>query len=73
MTEFNTAYPSIRKIQNHVKDNTAMEIKLLTNDVVTGKLLWQDPHAICLALAADGGDKEMIVFRQAIAYIKTQA
>jgi host factor-I protein len=73
MTDFNTAYPSIRKVQNFVKENTPVELKLLTNDVFTGKFIWQDPHSVCLAVPADGGDQQMIISRLAIAYIKPQA
>ena len=69
MTEFNTGYPSVRKIQTYIKDATATEIKLLTNDVLVGKLLWQDPQCICMA---DAADHQVIVPRQAIAYIKPQ-
>ena len=69
MTDFNTGYPSVRKIQTYIKDTTQTEIKLLTNDVLVGKLLWQDPYCICLA---DAEEKQVIVSRQAIAYVKSQ-
>ncbi|AFY37478.1 hypothetical protein Lepto7376_1110 [[Leptolyngbya] sp. PCC 7376] len=69
MTDFNTGYPSVRKIQTCIKDSTQTEIKLLTNDVLVGKLLWQDPYCVCLV---DAEDKQVIVSRQAIAYLKAQ-
>ena len=69
MTDFNTGYPSVRKIQTLIKDSTQTEIKLLTNDVLVGKLLWQDPYCVCLS-EAEG--QQTIVSRQAIAYVKPQ-
>lgn len=69
MTDFNTGYPSIRKIQHFVKEKGIVEIKLMTNDVLVGKVLWQDPHCLCVA---DNADKQTLISRQAIAYIKPQ-
>lgn len=69
MTEFNTGYPSIRKIQSYVKTQNLVEVKLLTNDVLVGKILWQDPETICIS---DNAAKQTIISRQAIAYLKSQ-
>jgi host factor-I protein len=69
MTDFNTGYPSIRKIQTYVKEQVVLEVKLLTNDVLAGKLLWQDPHCLCLG---DNTGKQTLIARQAIAYIQPQ-
>lgn len=67
MTDFNTGYPSVRKIQTYIKEGTATEIKLLSNDVLVGKLIWQDPQCICLT---DAAGTEVLVPRPAIAYVK---
>lgn len=69
MTDFNTGYPSVRKIQKYVKDQTAVEVKLLTNDVLVGKMTWQDPQCFCLT---DAAGRQVLIARQAIAYIQPQ-
>jgi host factor-I protein len=68
MTEFNTNYPSVRQIQKCVKHQKEVEIKLLTNDVIIGRVLWQDPNCLCIADRSSGN--QFIVSRQAIAYLK---
>ncbi|MEB3224435.1 MAG: RNA-binding protein hfq [Synechococcus sp.] len=68
MTEFNTGYPSVRRIQSLVKVKGEVEIKLTTNDVIIGRILWQDPH--CLCVADRSSSQEFMIARQAIAYLK---
>ncbi len=68
MTEFNTGYPSVRRIQSFVKVKGEVEIKLITNDVIIGRILWQDPH--CLCVIDRSSTKEFMISRQAIAYVK---
>ncbi len=67
MTGFDTGLPSIRKIQDFVKEKDAVEIKLLTNEVLEGTIAWQDEHCLCLA---DEAQQTTLVWRQAIAYLK---
>ncbi|MEA5572819.1 Hfq-related RNA-binding protein [Calothrix sp. UHCC 0171] len=70
LTDFDTSLPSIRQVQNLIKDTATVELKLLTGDILTGKILWQDPQ--CVAIADQNGQKTT-VWKQAIAYIKPQA
>ncbi|MCC5666538.1 RNA chaperone Hfq [Nostoc sp. CHAB 5784] len=67
LTEFDTTLPSIRQVQNLIKQTTPVELKLLTQDVLTGKVVWQDPQCICIA---DENSQQITVWKQAIAYIK---
>lgn len=67
LTEFDTTLPSIRQVQNLIKQTTPVELKLLTSDVLTGKVLWQDPQCICIA---DENSQQTTIWKQAIAYIK---
>lgn len=67
MSEFETGLPSIRQIQGLIKDRQQVELKLLTQDLVMGTLLWQDQNCVCL-MTQD--EQRMIIWRQAIAYIK---
>jgi host factor-I protein len=70
MSEFETGLPSIRQIQGLIKDRQQVELKLLTQDLLMGTLLWQDQNCVCL-MTQD--EQRMIIWRQAIAYIKTHS
>ncbi|MEM7794015.1 MAG: RNA-binding protein hfq [Cyanobacteria bacterium P01_C01_bin.118] len=65
-TEFDTGLPSVRQVQALIRDQNAVELKLLTGDILTGIVVWQDVHAICLSV--DGAT--VLVMRAAVAYIK---
>lgn len=67
MTEFDTGLPSTRMVQNLIKEEKDVEIKLLSEDLVVGKVLWQDQHCLCLV---DHYDQSTLVWRQAVAYLK---
>ncbi|QDZ39764.1 RNA-binding protein hfq [Euhalothece natronophila Z-M001] len=70
MTEFDTGLPSIRMIQNLIKEEKDVEIKLLSEDLIVGRVLWQDQHCLCLV---DHYDQSTLVWRQCIAYLKPKA
>lgn len=70
MSEFDTGLPSVRQVQGLIKDKQEIELKLVTNDLLVGKILWQDINCICLA---DGSEQPILVWRQAIAYLKPKA
>ncbi|MEM6256042.1 MAG: RNA-binding protein hfq [Cyanobacteria bacterium P01_D01_bin.156] len=65
-TEFDTGLPSIRQLQSAIRDQSMVEVKLLTGDVFNGLVVWQDMHAICLSV--DG--QTILTMRPAIASIK---
>ncbi|MHC5727455.1 MAG: Hfq-related RNA-binding protein [Nostoc sp.] len=67
LTEFDTTLPSIRQVQNLIKQTIPVELKLLTGDVLIGKILWQDPQCICIA---DENSQQTTIWKHAIAYIK---
>ena len=67
MSELNTALPSIRQIQSFIKDKQTVTIKLLTNEVLDGIILWQDQNCICLV---DETEQSTLVWRQALAYVR---
>jgi host factor-I protein len=69
MAELDVNLPSTRQTQGLVKDKIEVEIKLLTNDVFVGKIVWQDPE--CLFFA-DANDRKTLIYRRAIVYIKPQ-
>ncbi|MEH2310392.1 MAG: RNA chaperone Hfq [Nostoc sp.] len=70
LTEFDTTLPSIRQVQNLIKQTIPVELKLLTGDIITGRVLWQDPQCICIA---DENSQQTTVWKQAIAYIKPKS
>jgi host factor-I protein len=65
--ELETGLPSVRQVQNLIKDEKEVELKLITGDLLSGKIRWQDNICICLV---DHYDQPTIVWRQAIVYLK---
>jgi host factor-I protein len=66
-TELETGLPSIRQIQTLIREEKEVELKLVTNDLLTGKMRWQDQNCICLI---DHYDQPTIIWRNAIVYLK---
>lgn len=66
-SEFDPALPSIRQIQTIIKQANTVELKLLSGDLLIGKIGWQDQN--CLSLI-DANHQTIIVWRHAIAYLK---
>lgn len=64
MTELDTGLPSVRQIQGLVRDKKNVEFKLVTGDVLTGTVFWQD--ASCICIKTESGLTTL--WRQAIAY-----
>jgi host factor-I protein len=62
--------PSIRNLSNWIKDAKAVEVKLLTNDLLEGRLRWQDTNCVCLL---DSQDETILIWRHAIAYIRPKS
>ena len=67
MPEFDTSLPSIRQIQSLIADKKEVELKLVTDDLLVGKIFWQDMECICIL---DHYDQKTVVWRQAIVYMK---
>ena len=65
--EFATGFPSVRQIQTLIRDKKNVEVKLITGDLITGRVLWQDPHCICLEV--DNQAKHQI-WKHAIGFLK---
>jgi host factor-I protein len=65
--DLETGLPSIRQIQTLIREEKEVEMKLLTNDLITGKIRWQDTNCICLV---DHYDQSTVIWLQAIAYMK---
>lgn len=65
--ELETGLPSVRQVQTLIREGTDVELKLVTGDLVSGKLRWQDPH--CMSVI-DQYDQATLVWRQAIVYLK---
>jgi host factor-I protein len=64
MTEFDTGFPSVRQIQGFVRDKQKVEFKVVTGDVLTGKVFWQD--ASCICIETESG--QTTLWRSAIVY-----
>ncbi|WP_414543209.1 Hfq-related RNA-binding protein [Nostoc sp. CCY0012] len=68
-TEFDTSLPSIRQLQELIKQTAVIELKLVTGDLLIGKIAWQDPNSVCLV---DDNNHQTTVWKHAIAYIKAK-
>ena len=66
-SELDTNLPSIRQIQTLIREEKEVEFKLTTDDLLVGKIRWQDQDAICLL---DQYSQPTIIWRQAIVYMK---
>lgn len=69
MAEFNIGLPSIRQIQNFIKDQKEVEFKLITGDTLVGKIMWQDENCLCLT---DRYQQPMLIWLQGIVYLKAK-
>jgi host factor-I protein len=70
MTEFDTGLPSVRQVQTYIKDQQEVELKLSTDDLLVGKIIWQDSCCLCLV---DHYNQPTIIWRQALVYLKQKA
>ena len=52
-SDFDTALPSIRQVQSLIRSQIVVELKLMTGDVITGRLGWQD----CLSVERETHQK----------------
>lgn len=66
-SEFDPALPSIRQIQTLIKQANTVELKLVSGDLLTGKISWQDQNCLCLV---DENNQPITVWRSAITYLK---
>ncbi len=69
MTEFDTALPGVRQIQSFIQEKQEVELKLITDDLVVGKIIWQDADFLCLM---DHYNQQTLIWRQALVYVKTK-
>jgi host factor-I protein len=67
MAELDVNLPSTRQIQSSIKDKIEVEVKVTTNDVFVGRIVWQDPD--CLFLI-DSSEQKILIYRHALVYIK---
>jgi host factor-I protein len=67
MPELDINQPSTRQIQQLIKDKSRLEIKLVTGDILSGELFWQDTDYFCLT---QGDSSKIIVGKSAVVYIK---
>jgi host factor-I protein len=65
--EFATGFPSVRQVQTLIRDKATVEVKLITGDLLSGRVLWQDPQCICLV--TEDQSKHQI-WKQAIGFLK---
>jgi len=62
-----TSVPSTRALQKLIAEKQSLEIKVVTGDLLVGKLLWQDPEVLCLGLE---GEQRILLWRANVVFIK---
>ena len=67
MSEFNTGQPSTRRIQKVIQEKGAVQVKLISGEILQGKVLWQDGDCLCLQAE---GDQDVMIWKTAILYLK---
>lgn len=67
MTDFETGLPSTRLIQKYIKEQSPIAIKLTTDEILTGKITWQDTQCLCLL---DETETTILIWRGSLVYIK---
>ncbi len=67
MDEFNTGLPSTRLVQTWIKNKQEVEVKLSTDQILEGTILWQDSQSVYLS---DGSEQSTLIWRQALVYLK---
>ncbi|WOD38329.1 Hfq-related RNA-binding protein [Nodosilinea sp. E11] len=65
--EFATGFPSVRQVQTLIRDKSTVDVKLITGDLISGRVVWQDPQCICVE--TDDQSKHQI-WKQAIGFLK---
>lgn len=70
MSEFDTALPGVKQVQSYIKNEQEVELKLITDDLVVGKIIWQDADALCII---DHYNQQTLVWRQALVFLKPKA
>lgn len=68
--QFDTSLPSVRQVQNLIKEATVLELKLLTGEMLSGKILWQDSDCVSVV---DENNQQTIIWKQALAYLKVKS
>ncbi|HAC63975.1 MAG TPA: RNA-binding protein hfq [Cyanothece sp. UBA12306] len=67
MDEFNTGLPSTRLVQTWIKDKQKVEVKLSTDQIVEGTIMWQDVQSVYIT---DDSGQSTLIWRQALVYLK---
>ncbi len=68
--ELNITTPSIRKLHNLIRENTQVQLKLRTGELVKGRICWIDPECLCLEKSAEGDQEQMIIWFKAITFVQ---
>jgi host factor-I protein len=70
MSQFDPGLPSVRQVQSYIQDKQEVEVKLISDDLLVGRILWQDPDCMYLV---DHYEKPTLVWRQSLVYLKPKA
>ena len=67
MTLLDTSLPSVRLLQQYIREQVFLEVKLSNGDQWQGRLLWQDPDCFCLKTSQE---ETVILWRSALVTLR---
>jgi host factor-I protein len=70
MSQFDPGLPSVRQVQSYIQDKQEVEIKLISDDLLVGRIIWQDPNCLCLV---DHYEKSTLIWQQSLVYLRPKA
>nr|QFZ92545.1 hypothetical protein EKO22_09495 [Synechococcus elongatus PCC 11802] len=62
-----TSLPNVRLLQQYIREQVLLEVKLSSGDVWQARLAWQDPD--CLCLKTQQGET-IILWRSALVFLR---
>ena len=67
-SRLDTSLPSIRHLQDLIRNHTPVQIKIITGDSLEGVLAWQDVDY--LALREPMGESVLLINREAVVLVR---
>ncbi|AJD57564.1 Hfq-related RNA-binding protein [Synechococcus elongatus] len=67
MALLDTSLPSVRLLQQYIREQVFLEVKLNSGDIWQARLLWQDPDCLCLKTPQE---ETVILWRAALVSLR---
>lgn len=67
MALLDTSLPSVRLLQQYIRQQVVLEVKLSSGDVWQARLLWQDPDCLCIKTSQE---QTIVLWRSALVSLR---